>query len=101
MNSAPSGKKHAVLRRKLRSALAMTVSFSVAVRRTTKGRPSVQQTRTEKADHIRMDRALALLKGTSLSVEEVSAMVGYNDTSNFYRAFRGYYHVSPREYFKA
>lgn len=49
----------------------------------------------------RMDRALALLKGTSLSVEEVSAMVGYNDTSNFYRAFRGYYHVSPREYFKA
>ena len=49
----------------------------------------------------RMDRALALLKGTSLSVEEVSSMVGYNDTSNFYRAFRRYYHVSPREYFKA
>ena len=49
----------------------------------------------------RMDRALALLKGTSLSVEEISAMVGYNNTSNFYRAFRGYYHVSPREYFKA
>ncbi len=49
----------------------------------------------------RMDRALALLKGTSLSVEEVSAMVGYRDTSNFYRAFRGYYHVSPREYFRA
>ncbi len=48
----------------------------------------------------RMDRALALLKGTSLSVEEVSAMVGYNDTSNFYRAFRGYYRVSPREYYK-
>lgn len=48
----------------------------------------------------RMDRALALLKGTSLSVEEVSAMVGYSDTSNFYRAFRGYYHVSPREYFR-
>lgn len=46
----------------------------------------------------RMDRALALLEGTSLSVEEVAAMVGYNDTSNFYRAFRGYYHASPREY---
>lgn len=46
----------------------------------------------------RMDRALALLKGTSLSVEEISAMVGYSDTSNFYRTFRGYYHVSPREY---
>ncbi len=48
----------------------------------------------------RMDRALALLKGTSLSVEEVSAMVGYQDASNFYRAFRAYYHVSPREYFR-
>ncbi len=48
----------------------------------------------------RMDRALALLEGTSLSVEEVAAMVGYNDTSNFYRAFRGYYHASPREYVK-
>lgn len=47
----------------------------------------------------RMDRALALLKGTNLSVEEVAAMVGYNNASNFYRAFRGYYHVSPREYF--
>ena len=46
----------------------------------------------------RMDRALALLQGTNLSVEEVSAMVGYNNTSNFYRAFRGYYHVSPRTY---
>ena len=48
----------------------------------------------------RMDRALALLQGTNLSVEEVSAMVGYNNTSNFYRAFRGYYHVSPRTYAK-
>lgn len=46
----------------------------------------------------RMDRALALLKGTGLSVEEVAAMVGYNDPSNFYRAFRAYYQASPREY---
>ncbi len=46
----------------------------------------------------RMDRALALLQGTNLSVEEVSAMVGYNNTSNFYRAFRAYYHASPRGY---
>ncbi len=47
---------------------------------------------------LRMERALALLKGTDLSVEEISAMTGYNNTSNFYRAFRGYCHVSPREY---
>ena len=48
----------------------------------------------------RMDRALALLKATTLSIEDVAAMVGYGSTSNFYRAFRGYYHVSPREYFE-
>lgn len=46
----------------------------------------------------RMERALALLRGTSLAVEEIAAMVGYNDTSNFYRAFRAKYRVSPREY---
>ena len=47
-----------------------------------------------------MDRALALLKATTLSIEDVAPMVGYGNTSNFYRAFRGYYHVSPREYFE-
>lgn len=46
----------------------------------------------------RMERAVALLKGTTLSVEEIGAMLGYPNTSNFYRTFKGYYHVSPREY---
>lgn len=48
----------------------------------------------------RMDRAAILIKGTDLSVEEISSMVGYSDTSNFYKAFREYYGVSPREYAK-
>ncbi len=48
-----------------------------------------------------MDRAIARLKGTDLSVEEAAAMVGYGNASNFYRAFRARYHVSPREYVKA
>lgn len=46
----------------------------------------------------RMDRAAVLLKGTTLSVEEIAAMLGYSNTSNFYKAFKGYYKVSPREY---
>ena len=46
----------------------------------------------------RMDRAVILLKGTTLSIEEISSMLGYSNTSNFYKAFREYYHVSPREY---
>lgn len=43
--------------------------------------------------------AVSLLKGTTLSVEEIAAMVGYTNNSNFYKAFREYYHQSPRQYF--
>ena len=46
---------------------------------------------------IRMDRAAILLKGTTLSIEEISAMLGYSNTSNFYKAFREYYGKTPRE----
>ena len=48
----------------------------------------------------RMDRAVILLRGTTLSVEEISAMLGYSNTSNFYKAFREYFGKSPREFVK-
>lgn len=47
---------------------------------------------------LRMERAVILLKGTDLSVEEIAAMLGYSNSSNFYKAFREFYHCSPREY---
>lgn len=46
----------------------------------------------------RMERAAALLNRTSLSIEEIAAMLGYSSNSNFYKAFRAYHHVSPRRY---
>ena len=46
----------------------------------------------------RMERAVLLLKNTTLSIEEIAAMLGYSNNSNFYKAFRAYYHMSPREY---
>lgn len=46
----------------------------------------------------KMDRAIALLKGTDLSVEEISAMLGYADASNFYKAFKNAFGMSPREF---
>lgn len=46
----------------------------------------------------RMERAVILLKGTDLSIEEIAAMLGYSNNSNFYKAFRSYYGKSPREY---
>lgn len=49
----------------------------------------------------RMERAAILLKNTTLSVEEVAAMAGYPDHSNFYKAFREYYGVTPRDYLQS
>ncbi len=46
----------------------------------------------------RMKRAVILLKGTTLSIVEIALMLGYSNSSNFYKAFREYYQVSPREY---
>lgn len=46
----------------------------------------------------RMERAAALLKGAGLSVENVAAMLGHSNNSNFYKAFRAYYHTNPREF---
>ncbi|MBQ8952409.1 MAG: helix-turn-helix transcriptional regulator [Lachnospiraceae bacterium] len=46
----------------------------------------------------RMERAVLLLKNTTLSIEEITAMLGYSNNSNFYKAFRDYYGTTPREY---
>lgn len=47
---------------------------------------------------LRMERAVMLLKGTELPIEEIAYMLGYSNSSNLYKAFREYYHCSPREY---
>ena len=46
----------------------------------------------------RMDRAVILLKGTTLSIEEISVILGYANTSHFYKAFRSFYGRTPREF---
>ncbi|MCC8102868.1 MAG: helix-turn-helix transcriptional regulator [Clostridiales bacterium] len=45
----------------------------------------------------RMERAAALLDGTSLPISEVARLLGYSNSSNFYKAFREYYGISPGE----
>lgn len=47
---------------------------------------------------MRMERAVMLLRGTELPVEEISAMLGYADRSNFFKTFKEYYGKTPREY---
>ena len=48
----------------------------------------------------RMRRAKLLLKQTDLSIEKIADMLGYCNSSNFYKAFRRYFGASPREYLK-
>ena len=33
-----------------------------------------------------------------MDYEEISAMLGYSNHSNFYKAFKEYYGITPREY---
>ncbi len=47
---------------------------------------------------LRMERAIMLIKGTQLPIEEIAVMLGYSNSSNFYQAFRKYYGKPPREY---
>ena len=47
---------------------------------------------------LRCKIAAVLLRRTQLSVSEISARVGYQDTSDFYRAFRKSYGCSPSAY---
>ncbi len=46
----------------------------------------------------RMRRAKLILSHTDLSIEKIAAMLGYSNSSNFYKAFRQYYGSSPRQW---
>lgn len=49
---------------------------------------------------LRMESALRLLKNTELSVKEISAKVGYNNTNHFFRVFKSYFQRSPSDFRK-
>ena len=46
----------------------------------------------------RMERACVLLSDPRNKVYEVSDAVGYDNPKNFSRAFRSYFHMSPKEF---
>lgn len=47
---------------------------------------------------VKMNRAAELLNDIRYKTYEVSEMVGYSNTKNFTRTFKGYYGKSPKEY---
>ena len=48
----------------------------------------------------RMERATLLMGHTDLPIEEIAPLVGYSDKSNFHKAFRDYYGMTPRQLLK-
>ncbi|MCP4878674.1 MAG: AraC family transcriptional regulator [Gammaproteobacteria bacterium] len=57
-----------------------------------------QTTYSELVDRIRFDRAARLLRDPDLKIMDVALAVGYDDASNFARAFRRIGGMSPREF---
>ncbi|AHK17513.1 MAG: AraC family transcriptional regulator [Thalassolituus sp.] len=51
-------------------------------------------------DEARREQAMHLLQNTRISVEEIAHQLGYNDPSNFGRAFRRWLGMSPRTFRK-
>ncbi len=58
------------------------------------------QTFSEIVRTYRLERACTLLSSTNMPIEEISVLVGYPHTSNFYRTFKKYHTLSPQQYRK-
>lgn len=49
-------------------------------------------------DEVRQLKAETLLKNNQLSITEISALLGFQDTSSFTKAFKRWTHYTPRDY---
>lgn len=53
---------------------------------------------TEYVNRLRMNRARALLKTTNYAISQISGMLGYRGSAQFYSAFSKHYGVSPNRF---
>jgi AraC-like DNA-binding protein len=53
---------------------------------------------TAELDHVRSQMAIALLRDPSISIEEVAFLLGYDESSSFYRSFRRWTGKTPDQY---
>lgn len=51
-------------------------------------------------DEARQELGRSLLSDASITIEEAAVLLGYDDTSSFYRAFKGWENISPRKWRK-
>lgn len=55
---------------------------------------------TEYINHLRLNKAVTLLRESDLNITEVAMAVGFNDSNYFSRMFKKYKHVSPSKLLK-
>ena len=48
-------------------------------------------------EHLRMGKAIELLKTTNIKISQIFAQLGYNNITSFRRAFKKNYGVSPNQ----
>ena len=58
----------------------------------------LDQTPREILGNLKRERACTLLRDTLMSVEQISRSSGYENSSNFTRAFKKFFHQSPTEW---
>jgi transcriptional regulator GlxA family with amidase domain len=63
-------------------------------------RSATQRTPIEYLHLLRIEAAKRLLEATSLTVDEITARIGYEDPRSFSRLFRTYAGLPPRDYRK-
>ena len=49
---------------------------------------------------VRMQTAASLLSTTKLTIDEIMYKVGYNNESTFFRTFKSFHGITPKEYRK-
>ncbi|MCD9025210.1 helix-turn-helix domain-containing protein [Cohnella silvisoli] len=60
----------------------------------------MNQTFSDYLNRYRVEKALELMKNTSMKTHDISEAVGYWDTAHFYKQFKKYVGVSPAQYRK-
>ena len=53
---------------------------------------------TEYLQKVRMEQAALLLRETNLSIAEIGTAVGYGNYKNFWKLFKRYFNITPKEY---
>lgn len=80
----------------------LSTEFSVSKSYIEKGfKKSFAQTPIQYLNHVRINKSKFLLRNTELSIEEITELIGINDSSYFIQLFKKRIHTTPGKYRKS